>query len=639
MISKTILKQKLKKRYKVHCIKKEQRVYDEMLRGVEQRGTDILFNPRTIAWLIVVVTGFLQLISLSTTFEGSKVYFGGIALPLGLSAPLLFALSVQLIVFCMGHTIRKYFKPWLVLILCMATLCSTYFSYVGIYNHIYSPVDYLEERYKQIYGKMTDEYELTIDESNNQMKAYTFELISTLGNAYTSLVKTAEEHVLLEEKINNIKVDTGRINAQTSSLRKPNMNNYGEDLDRYYADMAKYNAAVGNMITDTTKQDADLKNQLYDNEVKSILGGKTKEAFIEESVKVETQKEQLEKVVTSMYQLVGGKDEKLGIQDKLLEIQSYIIDYILLSQGDSQIISTLLTQMHTQAVDLGETKGFETFKKELNQFILMSQKNTVLMKSSDELNEEVKKSLGIQFITEKDAMLLYTTMQSEIKNAAFLLNQIKGDTDLIDLNSEAYSMHNLYVLPIKKLTTIGEGMAMAWFALAFAILIDGLTLLFALMEGKEKSALLANRNRDIIGGSKEAMDEVLLSNLVAMGKTVAKRDTITEANRNLKGFLDQFTIISEAMESGYSMWAPLEKLTENHVFIAVLCQFNLASILTGKEVEIVEKEQLKEDAKYVFLKTKFIIWANKKMVSLTQKEEYMERLQEVELQEVEGEMI
>ena len=158
---------KLEQYFKKNALKQEQQFYQNMLRGNDYRGTDIIFNQNTLGWLIVLVTMFLQLISLATTYEGSKVYFGGVNLPLGLSAPLLFALAIQLVVFCMSHTIRRYFRVWFILILCMATLCSTYFSYIGIYNHINSPVDYLQERYQQIYGNMTQKYELIKDQSEN----------------------------------------------------------------------------------------------------------------------------------------------------------------------------------------------------------------------------------------------------------------------------------------------------------------------------------------------------------------------------------------------------------------------------------------------------------------------------------------
>lgn len=625
---------RINKKYQAHKIRQEQSFYSQMLKGVSRSGTEAIFNQGTLAWLIVIVTVFLQIISLATTFEGSKVYFGGVALPFGLSAPFLFALSVQLIVFCMSHTIRKHFKAWLVLILVLATLCSTYFSYVGIYNHIHSPIDYLEERYKQIYGNITDQYQLVRDESSNGMKSDVFKLIATVSEEYTALTKQSQENAILQQKVAEIKVDSGKINAQTSSLRKPNINNYGENLDQYYADMAKYNAAVGNMITDTTKQDADLKNQLYDNEVKSVLGGKTREEFVAQSISVQTRKEQLEKVIESMYGLIGTPEEEKTLDQKLMEIQNYVMDYIVLGSGDEAVVSTLLTQLHTQAVVMEKGAGFETFKEDLNYFMLLNQKDTIIMKSLDHLRDELLQSQATgnarTVLTEQDAMLLYTMMQTEIKSAVYMLNQTNYLAEEINLLDPDYVMHNLYVLPIKNLLESGDSRAMAWFSLSFAVLIDGLTLLFALMEGREKTPLYAKSNKDVTGKSKEAIEELLIATLITGQSHIGQKDSVKEALRSLKGFLKSFEIISEGIGSGYAMYCRLDKLDDHQVFVAILCQFNLASILQGAEINIKNQNDLVGEEKYVLLRTKFIIWANQKVVELGINQEYIESLHDLE---------
>ena len=62
----TWLSTKLEKAYQKHSVKKEQQFYQNMLRGNDYRGTDIIFNQNTLAWLVVIVTVFLQLISLAT---------------------------------------------------------------------------------------------------------------------------------------------------------------------------------------------------------------------------------------------------------------------------------------------------------------------------------------------------------------------------------------------------------------------------------------------------------------------------------------------------------------------------------------------------------------------------------------------
>ncbi len=111
--------------------------------------------------------------------------------------------------------------------------------------------------------------------------------------------------------------------------------------------MAKYNAAVGNMITDTTKQDADLKNELYENEVKAILGGQSKEEFINKSIEAETNKEQIQKLVASMYKLVEPEGTETAFDKQMDAIQDYALGFMMRGEGDRSIFSTLLTNLYT----------------------------------------------------------------------------------------------------------------------------------------------------------------------------------------------------------------------------------------------------------------------------------------------------
>ncbi|MEG0319323.1 MAG: hypothetical protein RR448_07335 [Niameybacter sp.] len=628
----TWIQHKFEKHYKKQALKKEQQFYQNMLRGNDYRGTDVIFNQSTLGWLIVLVTVFLQIISLATTYEGSKVYFGGVNLPFALSAPLLFALAIQLVVFCMSHTIRKHFKIWLILILCMATLCSTYFSYIGIYNHINSPVDYLQERYKQIYGSMTEEYQLIRDKSENGMKSYVFDIFSEVDKTYSALTKQVAEDEALSKKLDGIKVESGKINAQTNALRKPNINNYGDNLEQYYADMAKYNAAVGTMITDTTKQDATLKSELYEQEVQAILGGQTKDAFVESSIETKTTQEQISKLVASMYKLIGMEAGEATIEEQIAAIQDYVLEFILTGNGDRDIFSTVLTNFYTQVVSLKGQNTLMNFKQDLNHYLILADKEESIMKPLEAVMTEG--------VAEEDAMQLYTAMQTEIKNAAYILNQTKDLENPIDLTSSSYVMHNLYVLPIKNLVEAGGQKAMAWFCLAFAVLIDGLTLLFALMQGREKTPLFAKCNKDIVGKSKEAIEELLIATLMA-GDTKSKEgERLQNMLVQLEQFVGKFELIPEGLESGYSMWCDLSKLEKYNGFVAILCQFNLASILTQEEMYKHKGLENLTEEQYVLIKTKFVIWANQKMSDLALKLEYIQGVHDLEADyELEGERV
>ena len=140
-------------------------------------------------------------------------------------------------------------------------------------------------------------------------------LINDLSTSYASLSMEVDNNNKLSEDIANISIDNNIINSQTNSVSKPNINNYGDNLDQYYSDMAKYNAAIGNMITDSTKQDSSLKNELYNAQVNSILGGKSLDEFTAESIDTKSKKEQLEKGVNTSYTLISSEENSLTIDE------------------------------------------------------------------------------------------------------------------------------------------------------------------------------------------------------------------------------------------------------------------------------------------------------------------------------------
>lgn len=336
-----------------------------------------------------------------------------------------------------------------------------------------------------------------------------------------------------------------------------------------------------------------------------------------------------------MYRLIASEADQIPLEQQLIAIQEYCINFIISGEGDQDVFSTVLTSLYTQVTTLGENLSLESFKKDLNHFVLISQKDTVIMKNLKQLKKQVYEEVNEVTLSdddvilkEDDAMLLYTKMQSELKGAVYLLNQMNGLDKQIDLNNSKYILHNLYVLPIKNLLEVGNQRAMAWFCLAFAVLVDGLTLLFALMEGREKTALFAKNNKDIVGRSKEAIEELLLATLMSKDEQVGDSSRLEITLMHLEALLKQLELLPEGIESGYSMWCPLKSLENYKAFLAILCQFNLASILTEKEIVKGGYVLGETEEKYVLIKTKFVIWANQKIADLALRKEYMNEVQE-----------
>lgn len=629
-------KEKFSNSHNKREIKKQQRFYENMITSSDENSTSIIFNKTSLAWLIVLVTLLLQLISLATTYKGSIVYFGGINLPFNLSAPLLFALSIQLIVFCVSHTLRSNFRKGFLIVLILATLCSTYFSYIGIYNYINSPLNYLEERYTQINSNISDKYETLRETNKSSITKTMLNLINDLSTSYASLSMEVDNNNKLSGDIANISIDNNIINSQTNSVSKPNINNYGDNLDQYYSDMAKYNAAIGNMITDSTKQDSSLKNELYNAQVNSILGGKSLDEFTAESIDTKSKKEQLEKGVNTSYTLISSEENSLTIDEKLLKIQDYCQNYIQGINGDKDIFTTILLNLNSQILIIKNESSIDNLQAQINEFLILNKKDSDIMKSFSDLKSIVyTNSTGNNYsdnvtLTEENAMELYSLMNSEVKSALYTLNHISSNTEKINSNNEDYIIHNLYVLPVLNLFTLNEEISMSWFCLIFAILIDGLTIIFAIMEGKEKTPLFAKSTKEVVGRSKDSIENLLMLSLLSSDIDSRDEERVEKILLKLKNFVSSFNLLTEALENGYSMYCPLSSLEEYQGFLATLCQFNLATIISSKELFFNDQTPDIQDENFVLIKTKFMIWANDKIVSLTLNNQYIDSLNKLD---------
>lgn len=631
-----IIKEKFSNSHNKREIKKQQRFYQNMITSSDENSTSIIFNKTSLAWLIVLVTLLLQLISLATTYKGSIVYFGGINLPFNLSAPLLFALSIQLIVFCVSHTLRSNFRKGFLIVLILATLCSTYFSYIGIYNYINSPINYLEERYTQINSNISDKYETLRETNKSSITKTMLNLINDLSTSYASLSMEVDNNNRLSEDIANISIDNNIINSQTNSVSKPNINNYGNNLDQYYSDMAKYNAAIGNMITDSTVQDSSLKNELYNAEVNSILGGKSLDEFTSESIDTKSKKEQLEKGVNTSYSLISSEETSLTIDEKLSKIQDYCQNYIQGINGDKDIFTTILLNLNSQILIIKNETSIDNLQTQINEFLILNKKDSEIMKSFSDLKSTVytnstgKGSSDNITLTEENAMELYSLMNSEIKSAIYTLNHISSNTEALDSNDEDFVIHNLYVLPVLNLFTLNEELSMSWFCLIFAMLIDGLTLIFAIMEGKEKTPLFAKSTKEVVGKSKNSIENLLMLSLLSADINSRDEERVQKILLKLKNFVSNFNLLTESLENGYSMYCPLNKLEEYQGFLATLCQFNLATIINSKELFFNSENPNIPVEDYVLIKSKFMIWANDKIVSLTLNNQYIDSLNKLD---------
>jgi hypothetical protein len=616
----------------------------DMLKENSGFNAQAIFNVTVLSWIFVLVTLFLQLISLSTTFSGSKVYFGGIKLPLGLSAPLLFAISIQLTVFALSNSLKKNKRIGIIIILLAATLCSTYFSYIGIYNYINSPITYLEEKYNQIYHSMNDKYRIAKDNSKNQLKDYIFDITGKVQKENTRLQKENDSYSKLNDQVAKVSMDGNVVKANTASVTKPNIASYGDNLTKYYEDMGKYNAAISNITGQAAQQNASSQSAIYENKIKTMLGGKSLEDFTKEFIEVQSNKESIDNLVTTMYSQISSQSD-VEFNRKLSDIQQYCINYINTNNGDKEKFNTILTNMYNVYSNVTSTKTPEALYDALNFFYTINDSNVIFMRSLEDVEKGVYYENYGKELTEAvslnltDSLLLYSKLESEIKNGAYMLNSFSDKEIAIDLKDIKDKLDNMYILPIKNLFTSSSSLATAWFCFVFAALIDGLTLLFGLMSKGSSRTLLATKNREIVRNDEEITEELLLSSLILRTIDEDKHKSTAElCIDNLANFINLFSITNVTMENGYSLYCPLNKLKEYHVFLSVLCQFNLARIISKNDFKLLQMTPTIEDFKhsiqeqtmvdaldetastifdrdesdYVIIKTKFVIWVNRK---------------------------
>lgn len=651
-------KDKAKDKIQNYKVQKIERDVNHIFKDQTNGDAQVIFNPTALSWLFVVVTLFLQIISLATTYAGSEVYFGGIHIPLKISAPFLFAFSVQVTVFALSNSLKKNFRKWVIVSLIATTFCSTYFSYIGIYNYVNSPLQYLEERYTQIQGNMKNQYNIIVDNAKTSMKEYVFDITNSLQNEYAVLTKKTQEYEALSKKVDNIKVKESVVNANTNNIARPNISNYGNNLAQYYKDIASYNAAIINSVGEASQSNSKAQSAIYENSVKTVLGGKSIEEFTNEQIKVASSKENLENLVDSMHNMLG-EGASGDFKDKLNGIQKYSIDHINTGKNDMQIFNTVLTNMYSFYSNINDKRSIDGFKEVLNNFLVVADVNNVFMKPLDTIQREVylenndKEPSEHVSLKLTDAMLLYSKIQAEINKGAYTINSLSKDSTPIDTKNEEYSVTNMYVLPIKTLFSANENLAMAWICLGFAALIDGLTLLLALMHRNEKSVLFAKHTKDLINKNNEFTEELLLSSLVLHPIEDAAKNNDERSLEHLARFLMMFSITNAALEEGFSLYAPLDKLKKYHIFLATLCQFNFAKIISQEEFRLLEnspslneiKKLMRDgsmnnfslneeeeftnsnyDRKIVLLKSKFVIWVNQKFSNILSNEELSDKL-------------
>ena len=180
------------------------------------------------------------------------------------------------------------------------------------------------------------------------------------------------------------------------------------------------------------------------------------------------------------------------------------------------------------------------------------------------------------------------------------------------------------MLPLIRLVS-EDTRKMALLCLVIAVLTDVLSLLFAMMFCPDKEILEMKTVEELLD-----RDEPLFEKNIASALQLSIRheqggnvsiDSVMDADakKRLADFLDRFETSSVALDSGYSLQASFAELGDYQALIALLCQLDLACILSDEEYEELFGEV--DGGLLVLLKTRFLLWCNSQWEPVPERKE------------------
>ncbi|MGN0649808.1 MAG: hypothetical protein ACI4KM_05170, partial [Oscillospiraceae bacterium] len=212
-------------------------------------GDIFLFRENSLMIAAAVVSLMLQIISFFTTLDGARAYFEATFA----FAPLLFALAVQSVVYFLENNIGRRVTFGKAAALTMAIICSSYFSYVGIYNNINPPSQYLQTTYKSYAKQLTAQLESLTDNNSTEYSDTVNSVFNGVIAQYTRLSAEITSLETLAEQINSAKPEAS---AGITPPRRADYEDYADYAEAYSAYIAGYSSSAN------TEQAAQIKTLL-----------------------------------------------------------------------------------------------------------------------------------------------------------------------------------------------------------------------------------------------------------------------------------------------------------------------------------------------------------------------------------------
>lgn len=531
------------------------------MRKIHKTDTFSLFSDKVLLILISVVTLLLQLISFATTWDGAKVYLDNI-FPY---AALCFAIAIQATSYFFGNSLRQKVSPLKLLALLATICCSIYFSYIGVYNSVNSPVTYLQENYMRISGDLQQLYQAELDTAQRNARVAVQDASSSILAHYTSLL-TEQENILvcqaaLEESAPEY----------STGLRAPKQNSYANYED--YA--AAYQAYINSLSQSKNTETDALRISILNSH------GFTSMEDLNTCLQNNT-------AALSTLQNTLGITEETSVQEMVSSITIQLLSAIQdTAQGNT--LSAKECADFELLLQTAELCGYHTSHSSLTNAL----NQCTRLNAHTQLKEYSALVMALPDGTVNNAniMELKVSMDAEIMGAILELNSILPEYRRLSISDSRYQIMDLYFVPILALQQ-EDTLLTARFSLLFAGLIDILSLLFAISLRAKKPLW---KRHTLLFNQLEEYEPLIYASLPTKDGSL----------QPLADFLTHFVPSPRTESEGYMLCGNPEPLQQYNALIALLCQTNLAKMLPAG-FEDNEKSTL-------LLKARFVFWANTKI--------------------------
>ena len=521
------------------------------------------FGEENLLRLVAFVTLLLQAISFITTLQGATVFLGGIFV----LAPLFFALAVQATAWFLAGSLRVRITPLRCVALGMALCCSTYYSYVGIYNTVDPPAMYLSAEYAQVRSELDGVYAARRTQAFRTAQDQINAMVSDLSGQYSLLEQESARLAACAKELEEVSAE------YSGGLRAPSRSSYANYEDY----VAAYNAYLASVTENSSAEQASARQAIltrYGFDSESALAGATAQNASDLSA--------FEAAAAEL----GGEGETVAAQ--LESARAFLLDALTAAEAESTLSSdaraALGRLVQLASAQAGSTLTTDGLLRPVDA--AMTGSGEGLMASFDELAAQLKGGR----VTRANAQEMKTLLTSEILNAVLRVNEVAGE-EVLQADDPALQITDLHLKPLLALTAPAQR-GMALFCLFLAALMDGLTLVFSIACRRRPTLLKARSPRRLLAENGDALAAQICACLPA------GRDPMDE----LELFLSRFSASPDTLAEGYSLAAPRQELTAYERLCALLCQAGLASIRPAGENGA--------DGEAVLLRSDFLLFAN-----------------------------